>query len=146
MQATEAPRLVQFSKFSKFLWVCLFLGKNLPNFIYPVWKLLNLYCHSVKCPFFVHSRGMRGQNCVKSGSHICWVPPNEIKNAFWDSANFISLHLPNLALRWKLKRKMFLPSQLWKWRWAELYCLPMRRKPIPQKTQKGQIIVRSQFR
>ena len=36
---------VQFSKFKNFLWVCLFLGKNLSNCIHPVWKLHNLYCH-----------------------------------------------------------------------------------------------------
>ena len=39
--------VVQFSKFDNFLWVCWFLGKNLSNFISPVWKLHNLYCH--KC-------------------------------------------------------------------------------------------------
>ena len=40
--------LVQFSKFSNFLWVCSFLCKNLSNFVYPVWKLHNPYCHSDK--------------------------------------------------------------------------------------------------
>ena len=29
----------------KFFWVCLFLGKNLSNFVPPVWKLHNPYCH-----------------------------------------------------------------------------------------------------
>ena len=37
--------LVQFSKFKNFLWVCWFLGENLSNFIYPVWKLHNPYYH-----------------------------------------------------------------------------------------------------
>ena len=37
--------VVQFSKFQNFLWVCWFLGKNLSNLIYPVWKLHNPYCH-----------------------------------------------------------------------------------------------------
>ena len=27
--------------------VCWFLGKNLSNFVPPVWKLHNLYCHTV---------------------------------------------------------------------------------------------------
>ena len=40
--------LVQFSKFNNFLWVCWFLCKNLSNFVYPVWKLQNLYCHNVQ--------------------------------------------------------------------------------------------------
>ena len=38
------------SLFSKlhitFLWVCWFLGKNIFNFVYPAWKLDNLYCHT----------------------------------------------------------------------------------------------------
>ena len=38
--------LTQFSKFDNFLWVRWFLGKNLPNFVPPVWKVHNPYCHS----------------------------------------------------------------------------------------------------
>ena len=38
--------LVQFSKFKNFLWVCWFLGKNLSNFVPPVWKLHSQYCHN----------------------------------------------------------------------------------------------------
>ena len=34
------------SKFNNFLWVCWFLGKSLSNFVPPVWKLYNPYCHS----------------------------------------------------------------------------------------------------
>ena len=30
---------------NNFLWVCWFLGKNLSNFVSPVWKLHNPYCH-----------------------------------------------------------------------------------------------------
>ena len=37
--------LVQFSKFKNFLWVCWILGKNLSNFIPPIWKLHTPYCH-----------------------------------------------------------------------------------------------------
>ena len=40
--------LVQFSKFKNFLWVCLFLGKNLSNFVPPAWKLDNPFYHT--CP------------------------------------------------------------------------------------------------
>ena len=32
--------------FNDFLWVCWFLCKNLSNFVYPVWKLHNPYCHT----------------------------------------------------------------------------------------------------
>ena len=38
--------LTQFSQFNNFLWVCWFLCKNLSNFVYPVWKLHNPYCHN----------------------------------------------------------------------------------------------------
>ena len=38
--------LTQLKKFNNFLWVCWFLGKNLSNFVPPVWKLHNLYCHN----------------------------------------------------------------------------------------------------
>ena len=40
------PPLIQFSIFNNFLWVCWFLGKNLSNFVLPVWKLHNSYCHT----------------------------------------------------------------------------------------------------
>jgi hypothetical protein len=40
------PPLTQFSKFNNFLWVYWFLGKNLSNFVPPVWKLHNPYCHT----------------------------------------------------------------------------------------------------
>ena len=36
----------KFSKFNNFLWVCWFLCKNLSNFVYPIWKLHNPYCHT----------------------------------------------------------------------------------------------------
>ena len=44
METSEAPTkpIVK-----NFLWVYWFLGKNLSNFIPPVWKLHNLYCY---CP------------------------------------------------------------------------------------------------
>ena len=45
------PPLIQFSKFNNFLWVRWFLGKNLSNFIPPVWKLHNPYCHKWWCSY-----------------------------------------------------------------------------------------------
>ena len=44
--------LVQFSTFNNFLWVWWLLCKNLPNFVYPVWKLNNPYCHNGKVDSF----------------------------------------------------------------------------------------------
>ena len=35
-------------KFNHFLWVCWFLGKNLSNFVSPVGKLHNPYCHNAQ--------------------------------------------------------------------------------------------------
>ena len=40
--------LTQFWKFNNFLWVWWFLRKNISNFVPPVWKLHNPYCHSAK--------------------------------------------------------------------------------------------------
>ena len=40
--------LIKNSKFINFFWVCWFLlGKNPSNFVSPVWKLLNPYCHTI---------------------------------------------------------------------------------------------------
>ena len=44
----DTSPLTQFSKFINFLWVCWFLGKNLSNFVPPVWKFHNPYCHIVQ--------------------------------------------------------------------------------------------------
>ena len=44
--------LVQFSKLQNFLGICWFLDKNISNFVSPVWKLHNPYCH------IEHSHGM----------------------------------------------------------------------------------------
>ena len=41
----DTSPLTQFSKFNIFLWVCWCLGKNLSNFVPPVWKVHNPYCH-----------------------------------------------------------------------------------------------------
>ena len=59
---TVRSALVQFSNFKNFLWVCWFLGKKLSNFIYPVWKLHNPYCHNVlicRCACY-HSNSTKG--------------------------------------------------------------------------------------
>ena len=42
----QIDALFDASKFNNFLWVCLFLGKNLSNFVPTTWKLNNPYYHS----------------------------------------------------------------------------------------------------
>ena len=42
----DSSPLIQNSKFNNFLWVRLFLCKNLSNFVPPTWKLHNPYYHS----------------------------------------------------------------------------------------------------
>ena len=59
----DTSSLTQFSKFNNFLWVCWFLGKNLSNFVPPIWKLHNPYCNTLHlynkgwCLFFCLSTG-----------------------------------------------------------------------------------------
>ena len=48
----DSSPLTQISKFNNFLWVCWVLGKNLSNFVPPVLKLHNPYCH--KCRLTWH--------------------------------------------------------------------------------------------
>ena len=50
--------------FASYCRVCWFLGKNLSNFIYPVWKLHNPYCH--KRIYLIVSK-----KCFLNGNHIC---------------------------------------------------------------------------
>ena len=46
MALFDSLPLIQNSKFNNFFWVSWFLGKNLSNFVSPVWKLHNPYCHN----------------------------------------------------------------------------------------------------
>ena len=56
MALFDSSPLIQNSRFNNFLWVCWFLCKNISNFVSPVWKLHNPYCHTVLiyiyCAFF----------------------------------------------------------------------------------------------
>ena len=94
----DTSPLTQFSKFNNFLWVCWFLGKNLSNFVPPVWKLHNLYCQTVHCgkimtisiellqyPFLrqikvasLHLKKL-GQKLDSYGLHKCCVEPKKRK-------------------------------------------------------------------
>ena len=55
--------LYQFSKFKYFLWVCWFSGKNAFNFVSPLWKLDNMYCHIVDKVSFLRE-------------YVVWFYPN----------------------------------------------------------------------
>ena len=85
MALFDSSPLIQNSKFNNFLWVCWFLGKNLPNFVYSVWKLHNPYCHNMKLflyyqndSFFHQVRQNMTTNCslhcsgVKGNSSSLW--------------------------------------------------------------------------
>ena len=49
LKTSEAPIK---PKFNNFVWVCWFLVKNLINFVPPIWKLHNPYCHKYRfCDF-----------------------------------------------------------------------------------------------
>ena len=43
---SDSSPSIQNSKFNHFLLLSWFLGKNLSNFVFPIWKLHNPYCHS----------------------------------------------------------------------------------------------------
>ena len=62
----DTSPLVQFSKFKNFLWVCWFLGKNLSNFVPPVWKLHNPYCHTVHIDKleYICKRNCKSNECM----------------------------------------------------------------------------------
>ena len=47
----DSSPLIQNSKFNNFLWVSWFFGKNISNFLSPIWKLHNPYCHTVFIPW-----------------------------------------------------------------------------------------------
>ena len=51
----DTSPLTQFSKFNNFLWVCWFLGKNLSNFVPPVWNLHKPYCNSTQWEIFLYT-------------------------------------------------------------------------------------------
>ena len=61
----DTSPLIPFSKFNNFLWVCWFLGKNIYNFVPPVWKFHNPYCHN---------RGHSTTTCTKF-----WPPSTSFK-------------------------------------------------------------------
>ena len=69
--------LTQFSKFNHFVWVCWFLGKNLSNFVPPVWKLHNPYCHNID--LYTTNKKFNVSGCVRrlmnklEGPNVLWI-------------------------------------------------------------------------
>ena len=96
------PPLIQFSKFYNFLWGCWFLGKNLSNFVPPVWKLHNPYCHTVH-----GSYGMEeGKLFAQSKHAVCkfyfeWAQ-SSIQRGFnkicqLNGIGFFDIHYPEIS-------------------------------------------------
>ena len=69
----DTSPLTQFSKFNDFLLVCWFLWKNLSNFVPPVWKLHNLYCHNIDVMCW------KGRSSVKNDFTQLWL----YRRLFW---------------------------------------------------------------
>ena len=59
----------------KILWACWFLGKNLSNFVSPIGKLHNPYCHTI---YTTHCSGLKWSeaiifgNCVFTKYLLAW--------------------------------------------------------------------------
>ena len=102
MALFDISPLTQFSKLNNFLWVCWFLGKNLSNFVPPVWKLHYPYCHSEqrastlqKIPDTLHIY----PSCILFSVHY-----HCLEFTAWSSNN-IRLSMPEIFLffkEWKL--------------------------------------------
>ena len=92
----DTSPLVQFSKFTNFLFVCWFLGKNLSNFVPPVWKLHTPYCHNQHTPKLSNS-----QILALFGSSPL-IQNTKFNNFFWVSW-FLGKNLSNFVPPvWKL--------------------------------------------
>ena len=72
MALFDSLPLIKNSKFNNFFRVCVFLGKNVSNFVFPVWKLHNPYCHNMQ--FYLHNRKMddKTEKVAIHGRTIQW--------------------------------------------------------------------------
>ena len=77
----DSSPLIQNSKFNDFLWVCWFLGKNLSNFVSPVWKLHNPYCHNV----YPHIKCLKGVLLWGDEKYGATSKLNLAPLIFWDA-------------------------------------------------------------
>ena len=101
--------LIQFSKFNNFLWVCWFSGKNISNFVSPVWKLYNPYCHT----------GRRGlaQKLDRSRTTDRWQQTNGICRRLW---SFTALKIETTISH----RHITIKSSMFPWTWwSAVLCL-----------------------
>ena len=87
----DTSPLVQFSKFKNFPWVCWFLGKNLSNFIYPVWKLHN--------PYWQYNLGIPTTRLAQK------CPKSLLINPFLTNRNFL-LQVVAPILDWGIKPRL----------------------------------------
>ena len=86
--------LTQFSKFNNFLWVCWFLGKNLSNFLPPVWKLHNSYCHNF--PYLCQNHVQEMRPCMGEAWWIRML-------FYWPRVNKYCQHFPRV--HWKQNKQ-----------------------------------------
>ena len=63
---------LKFSKLNNFLWACWFLGKNLSNFVSPLWKLNNPYCHSEYLLKYGSCKKLLLSECNSDQLNISW--------------------------------------------------------------------------
>ena len=70
-------------KLNNFLWVCLFLGKNLSNFVPTAWKHHNPYCHNFHYPSKYHATIV---TTFKSLEIILWSPKYPVQ---WKLRDFL---------------------------------------------------------
>ena len=65
-------------KLNNFLWVCWFLSKNLSNFVSPIWKLQNPYCHTlhVLLTHLLFTYYIHGYVATVKVLETCWMDKN----------------------------------------------------------------------
>ena len=106
----DSSPLIQNSKFNKFLWVCWFLGKNLSNFVSPIWKLHNPYCNNQGYPnkhFYCSSQfiGFSKVMVLISFTHLITVTLYQfhfqiyLKGAYHGQVNFLAIYYLRLLLQ-----------------------------------------------
>ena len=78
----DTSSLTKFLEFNNFLWVCWFLGKNLSNFVPPIWKLHNPYCHSGHESYKRWGKLFLGYNILSAVHWHIWdsLPPRIIED------------------------------------------------------------------
>ena len=86
--------LIQNSKFNSFLLVCWFLGKNLSNFVSPVWKLHNPYCHSVEASLSSGKYPLES-TCKRTFFYVCSQAWNVKKGRYVVCSTYIEGKVSN---------------------------------------------------